>query len=247
MELFYLAALADEHDNQPPTTQQQPDQQQSHSISISLNLRYSASDGKFFDDVFPLELQGIIPSETFTSRIDGINKGLLKQGRRLEDYGPPTRASILTVYIIFCIVIILLSFKIQFSAMALWASMFFGLVGTGFVMVSTYYFKGGVRFIETELTRFNFLDTPIHLHWHSTREGHENVYSMDFSRKAAQVPWTIVITHRLNNGGDAIGVGGESEFLPAYCNDHHAVDIPLPRSRRGSVHSERAPSYKSAR
>ncbi|KAI9333614.1 hypothetical protein BDR26DRAFT_606397 [Obelidium mucronatum] len=59
MELFYLAALADEHDNQPPN-HQQPDQQQSHSISISLNLRYSASDGKFFDDVFPLELQGIV-------------------------------------------------------------------------------------------------------------------------------------------------------------------------------------------
>ncbi|KAJ3232904.1 hypothetical protein HDU78_006812, partial [Chytriomyces hyalinus] len=65
------------------------------------------------------------------------------------------------------------------------------------------------RFIESEMASFCAQDEHIQLLWKSARNYHQPMFTCDWSKRAAQVPWRILITHVNKHGADG-------HFLPAY-------------------------------
>ncbi|KAJ3404334.1 hypothetical protein HDU80_002975 [Chytriomyces hyalinus] len=171
-----------------------------------LNLRYNDPDGHFLDQEMPFELEGLIPTHVYTDRITRINKRL-GQFSTLRDYMPVLRTSIFFVFIVFSLLFVLLAS--QFSAVLLWCVSFLGLGSMFCALLYTYYKPHYERFIESEMAAFCAQDEHIQLLWKSARNYHQPMFTCDWSKRAAQVPWRILITHVNKHGADG-------HFLPAY-------------------------------
>ncbi|KAI8831644.1 hypothetical protein BJ741DRAFT_616515 [Chytriomyces cf. hyalinus JEL632] len=171
-----------------------------------LNLRYNDPDGHYLDQEMPFELEGLIPTHVYTDRITRINKRL-GQFSTLRDYMPVLRTSIFFVFIVFSLLFVLLAS--QFSAVLLWCVSFLGLGSMFCALLYTYYKPHYERFIESEMAAFCAQDEHIQLLWKSARNYHQPMFTCDWSKRAAQVPWRILITHVNKHGADG-------HFLPAY-------------------------------
>ncbi|KAJ3131836.1 hypothetical protein HK100_005962 [Physocladia obscura] len=64
-------------------------------------------------------------------------------------------------------------------------------------------------FLESQLEEFTLQDEHIQLTWKSVRSRHPPMFSFDWSWKATQVPWKIIVTHFNKRDTD-------SHFLPVY-------------------------------
>ncbi|KAJ3237101.1 hypothetical protein HDU81_009981 [Chytriomyces hyalinus] len=171
-----------------------------------LNLRYNDPDGHYLDQEMPFELEGLIPTHVYTDRITRINKRL-GQFSTLRDYMPVLRTSIFFVFIVFSLLFVLLAS--QFSAVLLWCVSFLGLGSMFCALLYTYYKPHYERLIESEMASFSAQDEHIQLLWKSARNYHQPMFTCDWSKRAAQVPWRILITHVNKHGADG-------HFLPAY-------------------------------
>ncbi|KAI9343547.1 hypothetical protein BDR26DRAFT_858296, partial [Obelidium mucronatum] len=232
------------------------------SIVASLHLRYNHESNEFFDEEMPVEMEGLIPNFVYTSRIKAINKRL-SQFSTLKDFMSPARTTIFICFIIFSILFVLLAS--QFSAILLWCVSFAGLGIMFGALMYTYYKPGYERFIEAELESFTLQDDSIQLIWSSLRNHEQPMFTCDWSKKASEVPWRIIVTYINKQGAEAQflpayapSMGGQSGLLlasresiwlnaPPNPSATHSVTIPLnlDGNNRSITQVSRPPSYKS--
>ncbi|KAJ3293181.1 hypothetical protein HDU79_000625 [Rhizoclosmatium sp. JEL0117] len=204
-------------------------------LVASLPLRY-AKKGEFFDEEMCADLEGLLPAFVYAARIKALNQRLSKYATLL-DYSPATRTTIFISFIVFSIVFVLLASKITGSAVVLWCASFIGLGGMFSALLLTYRKPSSERYLEAQLESFSHQDEHIQLIWSSVRNHHQPMFTCDWSRRAAQVPWKIIVTHVNKHGA-------ESQFLPAYTPDFVELQGRVPLEVSISVPMDDLPTVE---
>ncbi|KAJ3069345.1 hypothetical protein HDU98_007608 [Podochytrium sp. JEL0797] len=215
----------------------------SSTVVASLELRYGEIRQRFFDEQMPIEMEGLIPSQLFTARMQGINQHLARC-TTLRDYTSILRTCIFFCFVGFCVLFVVLAAR--FSAIMLWCVSFLGLSCMFVSLLLTYRYPRYERYVQSKLADFSSQDESIQLIWTSSRNHEQPLFAFNWSRSGAEIPWKIVVS-LVNKQG------AESHFLPAYSG---SLDF-LARFRGDGVEGResqstmeeggvrRPPSYKS--
>ncbi|KAJ3069346.1 hypothetical protein HDU98_007609 [Podochytrium sp. JEL0797] len=169
----------------------------------TLPIRYEHPENQYFLIQRPDELEGLISTQEFHSRMQHVNEKLAKLWT-LKDYTPLVR----TVSLSLVVLGILLSLLVNYALT--------GLIGLVFVVLLATYFKNGAvhNLLSAELNTFNKTDKHIKLKWTLLPKFHQNerpVFATSRATAAFLVPWRIQV-QQISKDGDEESV----EFLPAY-------------------------------